>query len=100
MLGDLSTLKKGARIARFKNTKFKAIKDPSLADFLSKDIINVLDFKNVDHAKVKPGKVNKAAGKASIKYIEKAIQLAKNGEIDAIATGPINKEAIHKAGFI
>lgn len=61
--------------------------------------IEVLDLYNADPAKIKIGQVSKPAGKAAFEYIDKAIELAKNGEIDAIATAPINKEAIHKAGF-
>jgi 4-hydroxythreonine-4-phosphate dehydrogenase len=45
------------------------------------------------------GRVSAAAGKASIEYVEKAIDLASRGEVDAIVTCPISKEAIHKAGY-
>jgi 4-hydroxythreonine-4-phosphate dehydrogenase len=48
---------------------------------------------------LKIGQVSKQAGRASVEYIEKAIRLAMDGKIDAIATAPINKEAIHKAGY-
>jgi len=60
--------------------------------------LKVIDLHNADPAKIKTGQVSKAAGQAAFEYIERAIQLAKDGAIDAIATGPINKEAIHKAG--
>lgn len=45
------------------------------------------------------GRVSAAAGKASVEYVEKAIDMALRGEIDAIVTCPISKEAIHKAGY-
>jgi 4-phospho-D-threonate 3-dehydrogenase / 4-phospho-D-erythronate 3-dehydrogenase len=60
--------------------------------------LKVIDLHNADPAKIKAGQVSKAAGQAAFEYIEKAIGLAKDGAIDGIATGPINKEAIHKAG--
>lgn len=44
------------------------------------------------------GKISKAAGRASIGYVKKAIELALAKKVDAIVTGPINKEAIHLAG--
>ncbi|MFH1386850.1 MAG: 4-hydroxythreonine-4-phosphate dehydrogenase PdxA [bacterium] len=61
--------------------------------------IRVIDLHNADPAKIKIGQVSKLAGKAAYEYLEKAIDLAKAGDIDAIATAPINKEALHKAGY-
>ena len=39
------------------------------------------------------------AGRASGEYIETAVDLWKNGEIDAIATAPINKKSLEMGGF-
>lgn len=61
--------------------------------------IDVLDLANVQVPKLKIGAVSSQAGRASIEYLKKAVELVKAGEIDAIATAPINKTAIHKAGF-
>ena len=44
------------------------------------------------------GKVSAVAGDAAYRYIERAVQLALAREIDAICTGPINKEALNAAG--
>jgi len=44
------------------------------------------------------GKVSAAAGEAAYRYIELAVKLALAGEIGAICTGPINKEALNAAG--
>jgi 4-hydroxythreonine-4-phosphate dehydrogenase len=46
------------------------------------------------------GKVSDQAGNASFRYLEKAIELAKLNEIDAVVTAPLNKEALHKGGHI
>ena len=43
--------------------------------------------------------VSAEAGRLSIGYLMKAIDLAKADQVDAIVTAPINKEAIYKAGF-
>lgn len=61
--------------------------------------IDTFDLSNIDLARLKIGQVDAMAGKASIEYIEKAVDLALKGEIDAIATAPINKEAINRAGY-
>ena len=61
--------------------------------------INVLDLKNIDVKKLKHGKVDPMPGKAAVEYIRKAVALAMDGQVGAIVTGPIHKEAINKAGF-
>ncbi|MEW6542940.1 MAG: 4-hydroxythreonine-4-phosphate dehydrogenase PdxA [Nitrospirota bacterium] len=46
----------------------------------------------------KVGAVSRTAGAASVAFVVKAVRLAEAGCIDAIVTGPINKEAINLAG--
>jgi len=43
--------------------------------------------------------VSEKTGKASYEYIVKGINLALKEEVHAVVTCPINKEAIHKAGY-
>ncbi|MDR3254994.1 MAG: 4-hydroxythreonine-4-phosphate dehydrogenase PdxA [Synergistaceae bacterium] len=43
-------------------------------------------------------KVQRLCGEASFQYVIKSIDLAMNGELHAVVTGPINKEAINMAG--
>jgi len=43
-------------------------------------------------------KVQKLTGEASFQYVVKGIELAMNGHLHAVVTGPINKEAINLAG--
>ena len=61
--------------------------------------IDVLDMNNVDMSQLAYKTVSAMAGKASYEYIEKVIQLAMDGQIDATITGPIHKEAINAAGI-
>lgn len=44
------------------------------------------------------GKVDAAAGDASVRYIRRAVELALSGAADCIVTAPINKEAMNLAG--
>jgi len=44
------------------------------------------------------GQVSGIAGEAAYQYLAAAIQLARSGRVDAIATAPLNKEALHLAG--
>lgn len=44
------------------------------------------------------GKLSPACGEAAYRFIERAVALARTGEVDAICTAPINKEALNAAG--
>lgn len=44
------------------------------------------------------GELDARAGDAAFRYVEKATELASAGRIAAIATAPLNKEAMHLAG--
>lgn len=59
----------------------------------------IYDLKNVAPDSVQPGKVSADTGKASFEFINTAIDAALTGQIDGVATGPINKEAWQAAGI-
>ena len=44
------------------------------------------------------GELDARAGDAAFRYVETATGLAKDGRVDAVATAPLNKEAMHLAG--
>lgn len=54
-------------------------------------VINVGDFSVAD---LRPGKVDGAAGHAAVMYVKAASEAALKGEISAMVTLPINKEAV------
>jgi 4-hydroxythreonine-4-phosphate dehydrogenase len=62
-----------------------------------KGTIDVIDLGNIDMKTLKLGEVSKEAGAAAFAYIEKTVQMAMSGEIDAMATTPINKESFSAA---
>jgi 4-hydroxythreonine-4-phosphate dehydrogenase len=49
---------------------------------------------------VRDGTMSAAAGACSYAYIERAVASALAGEISVIVTAPINKEALHAAGYL
>ena len=59
----------------------------------------IYDLPVIDADSVCPGQVNDATGTAAYHYIEESIRAAVAGEVDAITTGPINKEALCNAGI-
>jgi 4-hydroxythreonine-4-phosphate dehydrogenase len=62
------------------------------------DAVLVADLKNLP-ADFDLGTDAAVTGKASAEYIEKAVELWRQGRIDAIATAPISKKAIHLGGY-
>lgn len=63
------------------------------------EVVNPLGERSPDASTIKPGKLPKKWAHAVVSYIEEAVRLAEEGEVSAIVTAPINKGALHKAGF-
>lgn len=61
--------------------------------------LDVLDLKNIDGAAIVHKQISTECGRAAFEYVKTVIELALAKEIDATVTGPINKEAINRAGF-
>ena len=59
----------------------------------------VLDVFGFDAADFTPGKVSAKTGAAGYRYVEKSIEAALAKQVAAVATAPLNKEALHAAGI-
>jgi 4-hydroxythreonine-4-phosphate dehydrogenase len=64
----------------------------------SQGTLECLDLDNVDAAALPRGRVSAEAGRAAYEYIARAVALAVAGDIDAVVTAPVNKEALAAAG--
>lgn len=62
------------------------------------DASDIVDLANVP-ASFELGTDAAETGRASAEYISKAVELWKDGSVDAIATAPISKAAIHLGGY-
>ncbi len=60
-------------------------------------VLNLIDLANIDAGQFRYGVVQAMCGRAAYEYIEKSISFAMEGRVDAVATTPINKEALHAA---
>ncbi len=90
IIGDAGLLKRAAAV--------KAI--GSIDEFSPESpAIQVLDLRNVDLSKYRPGTVSAEAGRAAGQCIEEAVRLALAHKIDGIATAPIQKESFKAAGY-
>lgn len=59
----------------------------------------LIDLNNVARANFAFGKISPTYGRAAIVYLDKALQLLKEGRINALVTAPVSKEAINLAGI-
>ena len=94
VIGDASVLADAAD--RFASAlTVRPVDSPTEAD-ADPEVLPVVDLDNVaDH---QYGELSQANGAASLEYIERAIRLAQAGDIDAMTTAPINKQATKMAG--
>jgi 4-hydroxythreonine-4-phosphate dehydrogenase len=58
---------------------------------------SVLDFGGIALNEFETGNINAATGHAGYHYVENAINAALSGQIAAVTTGPLNKEALNAA---
>ncbi|EDN66655.1 4-hydroxythreonine-4-phosphate dehydrogenase [Beggiatoa sp. PS] len=61
--------------------------------------IDLVNLQNIEIAKLQIGTIQAMCGQAAYDYIEKAVQLAMIGEVEALATTPINKESLRAANI-
>jgi 4-hydroxythreonine-4-phosphate dehydrogenase len=61
--------------------------------------VDVFDPGNLTWDEVTPGVVCPAAGKAAAEYVLKAGALALAGEVEAVVTAPLNKDAMRQGGY-
>ncbi len=97
IVGDRKCMENAIRIVGA-DLKINVIQKPAEGQY-EKGILNLIDLDNVDMDAFEFGKVSGMCGKAAYDYIARSIELANAGEVDAVSTTPINKEAL-KAGDI
>ena len=97
IVGDAKVMEDAVSVVCPGEVAIRAIGKVSDARF-EPGVINVLDMGLVDMDKLEYGKVSAMCGEAAFRYVEKVIQLAMAGEIDATVTNALNKAAINEAG--
>lgn len=82
VIGDSFALNKSQRVKESKSQR-----------------VTFFDLKNVSREYHRFGKVSAEYGRASIEYLDKALELVKSKKIDCLVTAPVSKEAINLAGY-
>ncbi len=96
-VGDKKIMEQAIRITGV-DLRIKTVKGPEEGEF-DKGILNLIDLDNVDMDQFAFGEVSGMCGRAAYEFIEESIRLANEGRADAVATTPINKEALRAAGI-
>lgn len=97
VIGEKKTLEQAMKFCGLE-LEINVIDDVSEGNYRT-GIINLIDLKNVDIDKLSVGTVQGMAGKAAFDYIKKSVELALDKKVAAIATTPINKEALKEGGI-
>jgi len=93
VIGDKNVIIKAMTYPDMPKLTINCIDDP--ADGIYENgMLDLIDLNNVDMDKFKIGEIQGMCGKAAYGYIEKAIELTMSGKTEAVATTPINKEAL------
>ena len=98
VFGDAGVLQRVAKVVDLpcEATVLSAVDWPANAAQL--DAPAILDLQRIDADAVVPAQISAACGDAAFQYVIRAINAGLAGEVAAIATGPLNKEAMHAAG--
>lgn len=98
VIGDRRMLERAAGWLGQAAPAFEQVTDPAEARFAA-GTIPLLDLHNADPQAIPPGQLSAQAGRAAVEYVTRACDLAMAGSVDAMVTAPLNKEAMHLAGF-
>lgn len=95
VIGDAGRLEDAARLCKV-TLEIRRVADPASGRY-APGTLDCLDLELVP-GDLPYGVLSRAAGEAAYRYVEKATRLAVAGEVDAICTAPLNKEALNLAG--
>lgn len=96
VIGSLPVMARTIKTLRLKLTVIPV--DGHDAPTPRRGTVAILDPLNLPLSRFTPGLAAAETGAASVRFIEKAVELAQLGCLDGIVTAPINKEAINIAG--
>jgi 4-hydroxythreonine-4-phosphate dehydrogenase len=96
VIGDAGVLERAQAVLGIRD-ELLVVQHPALGRFVPGQV-TVVDPNGLDGAAVEWGRVQPAAGRAAFAYVRRGVELCLAGELDALATAPINKEALRLGG--
>ncbi len=97
VFGDREVLSRAIQIQKLSVT-IEVIEKIPEDGYLPQKIF-LLPLSQLEVPSLRFGKPDRACGEAMVKYIEEAVKRVRRGELDAITTCPINKQAMNSAGY-
>jgi 4-hydroxythreonine-4-phosphate dehydrogenase len=97
VLGDRQALKALNEVLKTK-LAFRSVEGPEQGHYEA-TVVDLVELSHLQAAQIKPGRPTRETGRAMVQYITTGIDWAMETRIDALVTGPINKAAMHAAGF-
>lgn len=97
VVGDQRTMQRALGVCN-SSLQLQTVNSPTEAFDLPETVIPLLELSQLGETDIVYGKPSEQAGDAVYRYIRRAAELCLAGEVAAMATAPISKEAMHKAG--
>ncbi len=96
-VGDARILRRALTFPNMPEIEIRSVEKPEDGDYRP-SVLNVIDLGNLAPEDCALGAVDARCGRAAYEYIERSVELAMSGAVDAVSTPPINKESLHAAG--
>jgi 4-hydroxythreonine-4-phosphate dehydrogenase len=97
IIGDRRVLAEGERVAGVR-LDVEAVNDQSGQPRRGR--LTMIDTGNLDPAAIRPGEVSEAAGRSALDNFTRALDLAREGRVDAITFVPFNKDSLRRGGNV
>jgi 4-hydroxythreonine-4-phosphate dehydrogenase len=98
VLGDHGAMERAIAVTG-ERLELKTVKTIQDEEATGHRVIHLLPLSNLSTADMEYGKPGIAAGESMYRYIAEAARLCVSGQVAAMVTGPINKEALNRAGY-
>lgn len=99
VFGDAAILKKYAIEVEQDQLETSCVEPSEIPTALKHEGHAVVDLPGLELDSFKPGQVSADCGRAAFRYVQGAIDAALAGHVQAVTTGPLNKEALNLAGI-
>lgn len=98
VIGDRATFERAAEWVDATDLTYDIVTDPDAGHYRP-GTVTLLDLGNAPAQGYTVGEVSPDAGRAAVECVFRACDLALEGRVDAVVTAPLNKAAMHAAGF-
>ncbi|MDQ3539444.1 MAG: 4-hydroxythreonine-4-phosphate dehydrogenase PdxA [Chloroflexota bacterium] len=98
IIGDRQVLERAARWVGATHLTYDVVEDPADGRY-EPGVVTMLDLDLSPPDRYPVGQLTAEAGRAAVEYVFRACDLAMAESVDAVVTAPLNKAAMHMAGF-